>query len=263
MDSSVDKTERRHSWLNRLALPRDRRSVSDSLVVYVHVPKAGGRSMMRMLRDVYGDKLLVAHPKGWPQVLSDDVLRDIRARPQFYQAFSGHHAFGIHEIFGRSARYITTVREPLLRLKLYYNFVKHWEIHHHHGIAKERNIRQFLEYLLDNNDIEVSNLQCLLMCGEKSFEKARSNLEQNFEFVIPLPRLAEAPPVLAKALEWPFIPQLHHENGTDHKETMTELPGSMIATLSAMNLEDRQLYEYAEKRWSNTMGVPPALPGRQ
>ena len=49
--------------------------------------------------------LLVAQPKeGWPQVLPDDILQDIRLKSQFYRAFSGHHAFGIHELFGRSAR---------------------------------------------------------------------------------------------------------------------------------------------------------------
>jgi hypothetical protein len=252
MDRSVDKAEQKNSWLDLPVAPCDRHPGSDALVVYVHVPKAGGRSMMRMLRDVYGDRLLVAHPKGWPQVLPDDVLRDIGERPQFYRAFSGHHAFGVHEVFRRPARYITTVREPLLRLESYYNFVKHWEIHHHHEAAAERNIQQFFEYLMDRNDIEVSNLQCLLMCGEKSFEQARSNLEKNFEFVIPLPRLAQAPPLLAKAFEWPFVPELHHENETRHKETMAELSGSMIAALSAMNSDDRQLYESAERRWSKT-----------
>ncbi len=127
-----------------------------------------------------------------------------------------------------------------MRLESYYNFVRHWEIHHHHKAARERNIQQFFEFLMDRNDIEVSNLQCLLMCGEKSFEQARRNLEKKFDFVIPLPRLAQAPPVLAKAFEWPFVPDLHHENETRHKETMAELSGRMIAALSAVNSEDRQ-----------------------
>jgi hypothetical protein len=218
------------------------------------VPKAGGMSMTRMLRDVYGDQLLVAHPKGgWPQVLSDDILQDIRLKSQFYRAFSGHHAFGIHEIFGRSARYITTVREPLSRLESYYNFVKHWEIHHHHGVARERSMGEFFQFLLDSNDIEVSNLQCLLMCGKKSFKKARKYLETNFEFVIPLPCLMQAPPILAKAFEWSFVPELHRENETMHKETLSELPDSMVDTLSNANSADRQLYEHVVQRWSQVM----------
>jgi hypothetical protein len=259
MDRGFGKSTRKNWWRDWFVYSRDRRALSDALIVYVHVPKAGGMSMTRMLRDVYGDQLLVAHPNGgWPQVFSDDALRDIRERSHFYRAFSGHHAHGIHEIFRRSARYITTIREPLSRLESYYNFVKHWEIHHHHKVARDGNIREFFQFLLDSEDIEVSNLQCLLMCGEKSFETARRHLEASFEFVIPLSCLAQAPPILAKAFEWPFVPRLHRENETPHKETMSELPGTMIATLSAANLADRQLYEYVEKRWSQVIhrGTP-------
>jgi len=252
MHGSIDQADSKDVRRDSPATSCDRHPGSDALVVYVHVPKAGGRSMMRMLRDVYRDRLLVAHPKGWPQVLPDEVLREIGERPQFYQAFSGHHAFGVHEVFGRPARYITTVREPLLRLESYYNFVKRWEIHHHHKAAAERNIQQFFEYLIDLNDIEVSNLQCLLMCGKKSFDCAHRNLEKNFDFVIPLPCLAQAPPLLAETFGWSFVPEIHHENETRHKEVMAELSASMIAVLSAMNSEDRQLYEYAERRWSKT-----------
>jgi hypothetical protein len=249
MDRSVDKADRMSRWLGRLVATRGHRSLP-ALVVYVHVPKAGGMAVTRMLRDIYGGQLLVAQPRGWPQVLSDDTLRDIRANLHFYRAYSGHHAFGIHEVFGRPARYMTTIREPLSRLESYYNFVKHWEIHHHHRVARDGTIREFFQFLLDSNDVEVSNLQCLLMCGEKNFKKARKYLEANFEFVIPLPCLTQAPPVLAKAFDWPFVPNLHRENETIHKETMSELPDAMIDMLSEVNSADRQLYEYAVQRWS-------------
>ena len=197
--------------------------------------------MIRMLRDVYGDRLLVAHPEGVASgVAGRCPPRHWRAATILSSIFRASLVSGVHQVFRRPARYFTTVREPLLRLESYYNFVKHWEIYHHHKAARERNIRQFFEFLMDRNDIEVSNLQCLLMCGEKSFEQARRNLEENFEFVISLPRLAQAPPLLAKALEWPFVPELHHENETRHNETIEELPKGMIATLSAANSEDRQ-----------------------
>jgi hypothetical protein len=207
-----------------------------------------------MLRDVYGDQLLVAHPRsGWPQVLSDDTLRDIKANRHFYRAFSGHHAFGIHEVFSRPARYMTTLREPLSRLESYYNFVKHWEIHRHHQAAKDRTIEEFFQFLLNISDIEVSNLQCLLMCGEKNFKRAHEYLEANFEFVIPLPCLAQAPPILTKAFGWPLLPDLHRENETAHKETMSELPDGVRDLLLEVNLADSQLYEYAVERWSQTI----------
>jgi hypothetical protein len=252
MDRRVDKTNRRFRWLGRLVAARGRTSLPP-LVVYVHVPKAGGMSVTRMLRDIYGDQLLVAHPRGgWPQVLSDETLHDIKTNSNSYRAYSGHHAFGIHQVFGRPARYMTTIREPLSRLESYYNFVKHWEIHHHHQVARDGTIGQFFQFLLDRNDIEVANLQCLLMCGEKSFERARECLAANFEFVIPLPRLAQAPPVLAKAFDWPFVPDLHRENETMHRETISELPDGMMEILAEVNSADRQLYEYAMERWSQT-----------
>jgi hypothetical protein len=77
-----------------------RRQMRDALVVHLHVPKTSGISIRRMLHDVYGDRLLAAHPVGWPQVLPDDAMEQIRQKPQFFRAYSGHHAFGVHEIPG-------------------------------------------------------------------------------------------------------------------------------------------------------------------
>ena len=57
MDRSVAKVNRVGRWLDWLVSTRNRRPASNAIVVYIHVPKAGGMSMTRMLRDVYGDQL--------------------------------------------------------------------------------------------------------------------------------------------------------------------------------------------------------------
>lgn len=224
---------------------------ADPLIVFVHIPKAGGMSMTRVLKDAYGDRLLIAHPLlGWPQQWSEETRRLIAEKRYYFQAFAGHGAYGIHEVFGRPARYFTTVRDPLARMQSYYNFVRRWEIHHHHEKAKSMGIAEFFQHMVDSGDIEFGNLQCLLIAGEKSFAAAKARIDEKFDFAVPVPRLSEALAVLGKAYGWPPPPEAPRENTTEHLSTLRSLPQRLMDQLVEANAEDRLLYEYCEQKWA-------------
>lgn len=228
-----------------------RKPAGSELIVFVHIPKAGGTSMTRVLESIYGDKLLVAHPlQGWPQEWPKETTDLIARNRHYYAAFSGHSAFGIHQLFGREASYFTTVREPISRLESYYNFVKRWPIHHHYHQALKLEIADFFEWMCDRNDIETGDLQCLLIAGKKDFPNARDVLRKHFDFAIPMPRLAEAMPILASRYNWPFVPEAPRENTTSHESQISSLPAPLIRKLEALNRQDRALYEYCEQRWA-------------
>lgn len=229
-------------------IPND---TADPLVVFVHIPKAGGMSITRLLKETYGDRLLIAHPLvGWPQRWSDETRALIAEKRHHFRAFAGHCAYGIHEVFGRPARYFTTVRHPLARMQSYYNFVRRWEIHHHHHKAKSLDIAQFFQRMADSGDIEFGNLQCLLIAGEKKFEAAKARIEEKFDFAVPVPRLSEALPVLAAAYGWPAVAEAPRENTTEHLSTLQRLPQNLLDQLVEANAEDQSLYDYCERKWS-------------
>jgi hypothetical protein len=225
------------------------------LLVHVHMPKAGGTSLDGVLKMVYGDKLLIAHPTvGWPQIWPADFVRMIEADGHQFDAFSGHITYGVHELFRRSAIYISTVRDPVERFESYFNFIKHWKIHHHHEVAKDMSMSEFFRFMEGRGDIELYNLQCLLICGHKNFEAAAEMVRDKFFAVLPLSRFEECVHSLAKRLRWPPV-TVPRYNTTEHKSDIGELTRSQRDALIEGNRDDAKLVAFCEsqiQRWAST-----------
>lgn len=210
------------------------------------MPKAGGTSLDSVLEKVYGDKLLIGHPiVGWPQKWPDDFVRLIQTDGYKYDAFSGHITYGVHELFRRPATYISTVRDPIDRFESYFNFVKHWKIHHHHELAKDMTISEFFAFLEERKDIELYNLQCLLICGKKNFETAAEMVRDKFLAVLPLSRFEKSVHLLAKKLQWPAVTVPRH-NATEHKIGIGELTRAQRNSLIEGNRDDAKLVAFCE-----------------
>jgi hypothetical protein len=212
------------------------------LIAFVHVPKAGGMSLTRLLKETYGERLLIAHPQiGWPQTFSATILADINSNRFFYEAFIGHFSYGIHSVFERETRYFSVVREPLERLESYYNFVKRWNIHHHYQKAQELDMDSFFSHLIDLNDIELSNLQCLMIAGDKDPDLALKRAAEDFELIIPLSRANDGINLLCDKLN---ITRrgMPEENTTPHVSKMDSLRKSVYGKLVELNEGDTRLY---------------------
>ncbi len=203
-------------------------------------------ALAEVLRTVYGNKLLVAHPKlGWPQVWPDEFLADVAEKRTFYQAFSGHSAYGIHEVFDRPALYFSSVRDPIERYESYYNFVCHWEIHHHYQAAQTRSIGEFFRYLRDRDDIELFNLQCKLLSGEKDFATARDFVRTKYAAILPMKSFGPSIAYLAQKMGWPEV-KIPRLNVTAHKATVGDMTLADLRALSDGNAHDRDLVKYCE-----------------
>ena len=198
------------------------------------------------LSSVYGEKFLRANPPiGWPQRWPREFLAEVSARRNDYDAFSAHAAFGIHEAFGRNGLYISSVRDPIDRFESYYNFVRHWGPHHHHELAKKLSIGAFFRRLNEDDDIELYNLQCLLLCGTKNFDTARDFILRNYFFIIPLRYFDGAINMLAEELAWPAVEVLKL-NVSEHQSRIDELTESDFKTLLDRNSADRNLVRFCE-----------------
>jgi hypothetical protein len=213
------------------------------LIAFVHIPKAGGMSLTRLLEETYGGRLLIAHPQiGWPQTFSTSIMADIASKRLFYEAFIGHFAYGIHTVFERKTRYFSVVRDPLDRLESYYNFVKRWNIHHHYQRAQELDMNSFFSYLIDVNDIELSNLQCLMIAGDQDPDLALRRADEDFELIIPLSNVNNGGVgLLCKKLNIGHR-EMPEVNTTSHASKMNSLRKSVYDKLVELNQGDARLY---------------------
>jgi Sulfotransferase family len=227
---------------------------TDPLIAFVHIPKAGGMSLMRLLSDTYGEKLLQAHPEiGWPPTFSNATMADIDKKRFFYKAYIGHFAYGIHRVFKRKTRYFSIVREPMERLQSLYNFIKRLDTHHHYQKAQELDMDSFFSYLIEIDDLAISNLQCRMIAGDIDVDLALKRAEEDFELIIPLSRVNEGVALLCDRLKIARR-EMPVENRTNHLSKIINLRKTVYSKLLELSKGDFLLYRQVCEKFNGLTG---------
>lgn len=239
------------AWIGQLD-PKD-------LLVYVHVPKAGGTSFNAVLWQVYGRHYLNYHRRlsGWsPASFS-------RRRATSMLAVGGHFAYGFHKEFGRPyhrwlygddgvlagrrLRYITIVRDPVARIKSFYRFVTTFPAHALHQKTKGMTSRQFFAHLEEIGNNECRNLQCHLVGGMRvrNFEAIRQRITDDYHAICALEDVVPFVEHLRQSLHWPDVYELKQRNQSPKSKGEDEFDAETLEWIRANNAEDMKLYEFA------------------
>ena len=239
------------AWIGQLN-PKD-------LLVYVHVPKAGGTSLNGILWQVYGRHYLNYHRRlsGWsPPQFS-------RRRAGQMLGLGGHFPYGIHTEFGRDyhrwlhgpegvlagrkLRYVTVIRNPVERVKSFYRFVTTFPAHALYERTNGLSARDFFRCMEEIGNKESSNLQCHLVGGAqaRSFDVIRERIMRDYHAVCALEDFNPFVGHLQQTLNWPDVFELKHRNQSPKKDSDDEFDAATIAWIKDHNAEDMKLYEFA------------------
>jgi hypothetical protein len=234
----------------------------NTLLVFMHIPKAGGTSLNNYLAQIYGNHMVKFHKQFNPELLSKttpEKAKDIWCISSHHQ-YPLHRWFGCNSIYdepmqgdglfkGRDIKYITIVRKPTERLISYYNFVTTFVAHHHHENTKNMNIIEFFKYLEDINDVEIKNLQCSLISGVwgANFDQAKSVIDRYYSYST-VERSNAFIRHLSKSLNWPETIQYEIRNISPKKSKQQDVDPDLLSFLYQTNSEDQKLYEYIEKQ---------------
>ena len=249
---------------------------AEPLLVFVHIPKAAGKTLAKILHRHYGDDFVGGGgedrqaPLGMraaPNVFSrldqvDAQLRSIASMSNV-RAIAGHITFGLHDRLPVNARYITLLREPVERtLSHYFFFVQ--PPGKRAGRAGKGFVPPWLpqpspDLTLDESLTErgyiPDNLQTRMLCGLVSpydplppdaLERAKLNLRERFAFVGTTERFAEFLALLNLDLEWPTV-ACKPANVNRHRPRKRDIPPNVVRLVEERNTLDRELHAYAEE----------------
>jgi Sulfotransferase family len=239
---------------------------TDSVLLFLHVPKAAGSTLASLVYANYANPSLGCAEDGW---LRDGIYyypvgfyKEIDPRPSSriaralarpeLRAVTGHFSFGIDTFIRRDATYITLIRHPVDRISsLYSHILTYSRDDLRASVVSERlDLPAFLDRLtlreLDNDQTRrISGVEPPFgLCTPAVLDRAKGNLQRNFAAVGTVERFDESLLLIARRLHWDhvhYIPRLVNIE----RPPREVLPKRAIDTAERLNRLDLELHAYA------------------
>jgi hypothetical protein len=232
----------------------------EGVLIYVHLPKAGGTTLNRVIEAEYPVSRIYCIDPAYHARANRRLRATPDSRLQEYDAFIGHMPFGLHERLERKARYITVFRDPVARMISAYRFARSYRIHPRHKLASGTSLLGFLEA------IGRHNVQTGLLAGTplgtevdgQALERAISNLDRHFVVAGLTERFDETLALLKLRFAWK-IEQLGDFNVTSPSRAPKErVPDEDKRQIAEWNALDVKLYDLAKTRFEKEISADRA-----
>ena len=236
-------------------------SLSSELIIFIHIPKAGGMSLRSIIQANYREEEVFFIESSDYQDSYSRLDRIVESRDTALKLIGGHVGFGIHERFSAHARYMTILRNPVSRVASLYNYIIRSHSHYLHQelVTSRLSLEAFAKSQLTP---ELSNDQTRMLSGvgnalgfsdkcEDTLELAKANMQTMFRVVGLVERFEETVGVMAKAFEWSAQP-LPRVNVTPAKAA-SAVTSKAIAAIKERNYLDLKLYDYAERAFEKLL----------
>lgn len=226
--------------------PHDRANIAPPadapLVVFTHIPKAAGTTMMSIVRAQYGDPFVV----DVGAVAEPERPAYIAALPQSVRAVVGHARYGLHEHTSRRCRYFTFLREPVSRVLSTFAYIRRNPRHymHHEVMSGQVDLATVARRLRDLQTKFVAGVPVEKECVDADdLARAKENLTAKFEAFGLMERFDESLLLLSDAFSWSSVVYLR-EN-VNPKGSKSSPPSDRDrAVILEMNEFDLQLFEF-------------------
>jgi len=241
-----------------------RDSKSGRSIVFLHIPKAAGTTLHRIIERQYPPATLLTF--GADAQGSVRKFKELpEARRAEIQVLKGHMAFGLHEFFPQHATYITILRDPIERTISYYYHILRNPTHYLYQrvVPQELSIE---EVVCGEMTPDLDNGQTRLLsgvwndvpcgrCTSDMLEQAKRNLRDHFAIVGLAERFDETLLLLRRVFQWRWRGLFYvRANVTPNRPRRDRFPHSTLESLRKYNELDIELYEYAQGLFEEQAG---------
>jgi hypothetical protein len=233
--------------------PRPRRIFYPRPLIFIHLPKAGGTTLMGAVIARYragrGFRFT-----GLPSRTEEFKALPVEERAKF-DVVHGHVHFGIHRWLPDPATYATMLRDPVERIISHYYFVKSSPEHYLHealmtgGWTLEQYAAEGLNWETDNDQVrwltQAEHQEVPLgQVSRALLEEAKWNLENAFSVVGLVERFEESLECFRRAFGWPDLACERVKN-VNVERPRAPLPQRTLDAIRRANRFDVELYEFA------------------
>ena len=231
-------------------------------LVFLHVPKAGGNSMLDFLLPNFSEEVRFDVNQGLNYVerlkelsnLDDSTKRSL-------ELVYGHLPYGVHQWLPQECQYFTVLRDPVDRVASHYYYVKEQPTHPLFEAVVGSGMT-LAEYATSDLSGELSNGMTRLICGREQADSIRGHaacrdsdlneaiehLDRHFAVVGLLEKLPQTYQVLSKEFGWPRR-EVVRKNKTRQRKPLEKLDRKSREAIVQSNEMDLELYRWAKVRF--------------
>jgi hypothetical protein len=262
------------------------RPAAPDVLIHLHIAKTGGTSASSLVKHGFRADEVFEWTRHGVEEYSALQMATHESCQERFAAFgldriryvAGHVPMGVHDAFGRPAKYFTVLRHPVERvISLYYFLVQV-------GVPFLENGKRltFDDYVESRADINLCNYQVRVVSGaaeldapgeapgevviaapveRRHLELAKRNIEERFLTAAPLEQVTELALLVRRIYGWPMRRlQTEYKNPTKERPPSIDVSPRLIKIIEECNAYDMELYEWVGKRFAEQRQLfEPAL----
>jgi Galactose-3-O-sulfotransferase len=231
---------------------------SSQFVIFLHIQKAGGLTLQRILRQQLGASLPQRAMNLFRSAPSQDLLTALQSRKMSDRYFAGHICFGVHQHLPSPFTYITLLREPVARIISLYHYSRINPTAYYHSYAANQTLEAFA---LETPLMELDNGQTRFLAGDAQdcfinrtplgqcksnlLECAKDNIHSHFSLVGLTEQFDQSLLLLQRKMGWQ--PTYYLSRNIAKNKQKNAISDSLRAAILERNSLDQQLYQYAQQ----------------
>lgn len=227
-------------------------------IIFVHIPKAAGTTLNKILARQYGRQRVFAIKAGMEGRSLQDLEQMPAAQRQNLKVLRGHFNFGLHDLLPQPSTYITLLRNPVDRALSHYYYVLKFPTHYLHDQVAGQQM-SLKDYVSNDLSVELDNHQTRMVaggetafvpvgqCSTHGLDVAKQHLHQQFAVVGTVERFDETLILLKEVFGW-ATPFYAKANVTRNRPQRRSLSAEELELITSRNQIDLELYDYANHR---------------
>lgn len=233
------------------------RRCQDPMVIFLHIPKAGGTTLNGIINQQYPKNTTFRFHR-------IDTWRTINDLPQqrreSLRLIRGHFAFGLHQFLPCDAIYFTLLRDPVARFISEYHYIRRSP-----GLKLHEQLQSIsLEQYIDTKGQTAGNLQTRLLFGlskisnatpEAIVAQAKENLDRYFHVVGLVERFDETLVLLKQAFHWRSPVYVKQNTTSTHEKVRLPISEKTLEKIRECNAMDLELYAYATQKFEQQIAA--------
>lgn len=233
-------------------------------LIFLHLPKTGGRTLEMVIRRHFGsDRVFGVYAPQPAQALERyDGLSEQEKRE--YRAIVGHAPMDMHRKVPGPCVCVTLLRHPVDRVVSTYYFARRTESHpgyapiHEQDMSLGETVESGVIPMLDNGQTRVLGEWWgeYGTCPPEAADRAMENIDSHVAMAGLTERYDESLLLMARTFGWPWWSMLYvRRNVAPNRPPAAEIPRDVLSRIEELNQVDLDLYRRITERFDQEIAA--------